>query len=271
VDLTTTANGIKRPENNSLDSITLNGKPLRRLQVQYENKSGSISEKGEFNQEMDEAVWLAFYKGKFEKVIECVNKGFDVNYRRGGGDGTTSLMAAAYHGNLDFVTLLLNHGAKCDLVDSSSKSALDYLDNLVDENLKSSIENCLVVAQAQQKANSPLVKPDDDVMYDIYCVKDNKVAFDDDSLCTRNVDDTGVWSPCDAHGWGNVEVVDSIFDDLNGDSLVFDDGDADDDSIFDNEDKDSNDENFYGNDYPDEDEEDFYNESYEEGSCEDSY
>lgn len=46
-----------------------------------------------------------------------------VNYRRRLGDGTTALMAAAFHGDLDAVRYLLSLGAKAAVVDSGDKSA----------------------------------------------------------------------------------------------------------------------------------------------------
>lgn len=46
-----------------------------------------------------------------------------VNYRRRLGDGTTALMAAAFHGDLDTVRYILSIGAKASLVDADDKSA----------------------------------------------------------------------------------------------------------------------------------------------------
>ena len=46
-----------------------------------------------------------------------------VNYRRRLGDATTALMAAAFHGDLDTVRLLLSSGARASLVDAGGKSA----------------------------------------------------------------------------------------------------------------------------------------------------
>lgn len=46
-----------------------------------------------------------------------------VNYRRRLGDGTTALMAAAFHGDLRTVRHLLSVGAKASLVDEGDKSA----------------------------------------------------------------------------------------------------------------------------------------------------
>ncbi len=46
-----------------------------------------------------------------------------VNYRRRLGDATTALMAAAFHGDLDTVRLLLSLGAETSLVDAAGKTA----------------------------------------------------------------------------------------------------------------------------------------------------
>ncbi|CAN0551769.1 unnamed protein product, partial [Laminaria digitata] len=46
-----------------------------------------------------------------------------INFRRRLGDGTTALMAAAFHGNLDTVRHLLSLGAKASLADAGGKSA----------------------------------------------------------------------------------------------------------------------------------------------------
>lgn len=46
-----------------------------------------------------------------------------VNYRRRLGDGTTALMAAAFHGSQDTVRYLLSLGAKASFVDADDKSA----------------------------------------------------------------------------------------------------------------------------------------------------
>lgn len=45
------------------------------------------------------------------------------NYRRRLGDGTTALMAAAFHGDLATIHHLLSVGAKASLVDAGDKSA----------------------------------------------------------------------------------------------------------------------------------------------------
>lgn len=46
-----------------------------------------------------------------------------INFRRRLGDGTTALMAAAFHGNLNTVRHLLSLGAKASLADAGGKSA----------------------------------------------------------------------------------------------------------------------------------------------------
>jgi hypothetical protein len=57
-----------------------------------------------------------------QRVRELVRRGVDVNHQD--GQGSTPLMAAAWHGHPEVVKLLLRHGARTDLKDREGETAL---------------------------------------------------------------------------------------------------------------------------------------------------
>lgn len=74
--------------------------------------------------QMDEAIFEAFQTGDLSSLHAVLASFPDtINFRRRLGDGTTALMAAAFHGNLDTVRHLLSLGAKASLADAGGKSA----------------------------------------------------------------------------------------------------------------------------------------------------
>lgn len=69
---------------------------------------------------MDQAVYKAFKEEDFYSVFSLIQNGMDVNYQRVESDGSTALMAAAYHGREDAVNKLLSLGANPCLIDAST-------------------------------------------------------------------------------------------------------------------------------------------------------
>lgn len=66
----------------------------------------------------------AFQTGDLSSLLRVLaSSPATINFRRRLGDGTTALMAAAFHGNVETVRHLQSLGAKASLTDAGGKSA----------------------------------------------------------------------------------------------------------------------------------------------------
>jgi len=72
----------------------------------------------------ESALLIVIKKDRFDLARSLVAAGADVNLAA--INGTTPLMAAAYGGDIEFVKLLLDKGAKIDAVDRIKKNAVTY-------------------------------------------------------------------------------------------------------------------------------------------------
>mmetsp|Transcript_16281 Transcript_16281/g.21409 ORF Transcript_16281/g.21409 Transcript_16281/m.21409 type:complete len:377 (-) Transcript_16281:1684-2814(-) len=235
-DLSSTDTGILRSVPN--EQITLNGKPLKR------SFALETTQVQNFDEAMDIAIWQAFQKNDFEPITCAINNGSDVNYSRFKGDQTTALMAAVFHGNIQMVRFLLEKGANPATVDQSGKSAMAFLRPSIGADLRIAIETELDAYEIDCD--------DEDVMYDIYCVENDKTCLNEGS--------TTIWHDLGTHQWENTKVIDCSLDELCSTEYLHE---EEVESDYDFEDEDSNDENFYRNDYPDEDgdEDEMYSQS----------
>jgi len=74
---------------------------------------------------MDRVIWEAFKTGEFEPIISLVQQGVDPGFQRHAAGGETALMAAAYHGRLDVVKMLVEAGADPETSDSNGLTAVE--------------------------------------------------------------------------------------------------------------------------------------------------
>lgn len=88
-----------------------------------------------------------------------------VNYRRKLGDGTTALMAAAFHGDTDAVRYLLSLGAKASLVDATGRSAAVYAGMGAHHKCFAELQR---IADEEARAARLLGEDRDDFVYDLY-------------------------------------------------------------------------------------------------------
>jgi len=75
--------------------------------------------------ERDKVIWEAFKTGEFEPIISLVQQGVDPGFQRHAAGGETALMAAAYHGRLDVVKMLVEAGADPETSDSNGLTAVE--------------------------------------------------------------------------------------------------------------------------------------------------
>ncbi len=80
-------------------------------------------------------LMLAANIGDADLARQLIAAGCDVNAVRLGGERITALMEAATDGNEDLVRLLLKHGADTSVTNSEGKTAIDYADSKVVEEL----------------------------------------------------------------------------------------------------------------------------------------
>ena len=73
---------------------------------------------------MDAAIFRAFQTSDFAHVFEALALAH-VDFRREHADGTTALMAAAFHGDADALSRLLDRGATVTLSDVHGNNAID--------------------------------------------------------------------------------------------------------------------------------------------------
>ena len=64
----------------------------------------------------DEDLLAAIENGNFSQVRQLLKKGADPNVIYNDIDASSPLIIASYHGHLEIVELLLDHGAKVDIV-----------------------------------------------------------------------------------------------------------------------------------------------------------
>ena len=75
---------------------------------------------------IDEAVWRAFKLGDLPAIESAILQGASVNYQRVSSDLTTSLMAAAHHGEAGAARWLVERGALVNLRDVNGRGAVDF-------------------------------------------------------------------------------------------------------------------------------------------------
>lgn len=72
------------------------------------------------------ALDFAAINNELELAQLLLSTGVDVNHRNGGYWGETALMHAIFHGRLDFVRLLIAHGADVNLVNKQGQRPMQY-------------------------------------------------------------------------------------------------------------------------------------------------
>lgn len=87
--------------------------------------TGNIS----FDLDMDRALFQAFQTNNFIDVFRLLDEGRFVDIVRP-ADGTTALMAACFHGNLDVAQKLLERGADPEHQDKFGNTPLSFADNV---------------------------------------------------------------------------------------------------------------------------------------------
>jgi ankyrin repeat protein len=91
-------------------------------------------------QEWNEKLLDYSWRGDLNVVIECIEKGADVNCRN--NDGNTPLMWSSYYGHLEIVKVLIENGADMNCKDNDGNTLLiwsSYKDHL--KIVKTLIEN----------------------------------------------------------------------------------------------------------------------------------
>ena len=200
---------------------------------------------------IDKAIWTAFRTGSFERVFKLVTHGRAlINFQRKAADGTTALMAAAFHGNRRACEEMVKIGSDVSLMSVAGDTASVIAGRHGHADLAKWLRSL------EQQKESKTKK--DDYVYDVY----EAYAVDEADLSTSTADETLVTNA------GPIMEIDSsqswrrlcgvvcgreIMEFEEREDCKFFESDEDSDAAFANEDDfDSNAEDYYGNDYPDE-------------------
>nr|CCA14691.1 angioassociated migratory cell protein putative [Albugo laibachii Nc14] len=223
-------------ESTEASDITMNGQKL-----------GAIRVLNPMQREVDEAIWKAFQQNDFSaffQILHCEKAEQSMpkvlNFARP-LDGSTVLMAAAFHGRVDVIESLLQvTGIKVLLRDLEGSAASDF----AARNKHLSVQEALIACETTEREKA--------FVYDLYCVESVPTTSTTESLANDGLDIPVVHVNETVQQW----LVDGLnnfqkAEDGEIEDFVFD-SDNSIDQDEDGESLNSNDEDYYLNDYPDE-------------------
>ncbi|CAM9458587.1 unnamed protein product [Chrysoparadoxa australica] len=219
--------------------------------------------------EMDKGIVHGFQTGDMSLIKAALSAGVPEWYQRMQADGTTALMAAAYHGDFDFVRHLVaqyilklkpNSAAALSTADNNGNTAKDLAN-------QRGHTQVVALLEAHAPHASPVVGPaPKEYVYDFYCLSREESALAKAEAAQGDavprVQLMGIEADGEMADVQGDENAGKLHDSAHGVQLAhltqvplelqFD-HDSDWSGLADEEDnsQDSNDEGFFGNDYPD--------------------
>jgi ankyrin repeat protein len=124
-----------RPQHNQLQIISIflivflsmtvhSGCKQKKSPASNSEKVGTVESEKSDDSIANNALLDACLKGKTAQVIEALNNDADINCRD--RDGNTPMMLAAFDGYSDIVKMLLDKGAKADILNPRGRTALMF-------------------------------------------------------------------------------------------------------------------------------------------------